>query len=120
MAVPDEIARLVERFERNEQAYLQGRYNETQLRREFVDPFFKALGWDVDNTKGWAEAYKDVIHEDAIRLEQTPLNKLDALWKIGNTLHESVYIHVPQFSGLKFVESAAIDSPLSKKAFHRY
>ena len=24
-------------------------YNETQLRREFVDPFFTMLGWDVDN-----------------------------------------------------------------------
>jgi predicted type IV restriction endonuclease len=30
--------------------YKTGRYNETQLRREFIDPFFTALGWDVDNT----------------------------------------------------------------------
>ncbi|HII06499.1 MAG TPA: N-6 DNA methylase [Methanotrichaceae archaeon] len=68
MAAPQEIADLVERFERNVESYRSGRYNETQLRREFIDPFFKALGWDVDNEKGYAEAYKDVIHEDAIKV----------------------------------------------------
>jgi len=50
MAAPPEIVRLVEAFERNREAYCQGGLNETQLRREFLDPFFKALGWDVDNT----------------------------------------------------------------------
>ena len=38
------IPGLVERFERNVDAYRNGRYNETQLRREFVDPLFCALG----------------------------------------------------------------------------
>jgi hypothetical protein len=40
-------------------------YNETQTRIEFVDPFFTALGWNVANVSGYAEAYKDVVHEDA-------------------------------------------------------
>ena len=68
MPVPDSVVELVERFERNLQAYRSGQYNETQLRREFIDPFFKALGWDVDNEQGYAEAYKDVVHEDAIKV----------------------------------------------------
>ncbi len=68
MSAPKEVLELVERFERNKEAYRSGQYNETQLRREFIDPFFKALGWDVDNEKGYAEAYKDVIHEDAIKI----------------------------------------------------
>ena len=68
MTVPKEISSLIERFDLNLEAYQSGQYNETQLRREFVDPFFKALGWDVDNEKGYAEAYKDVIHEDAIKV----------------------------------------------------
>ena len=42
--------------------------NETQVRRKFVDPFFKALGWDIDNEQGFSEAYKDVIHEDTIEV----------------------------------------------------
>jgi hypothetical protein len=59
---------LFARFEQQLDAYKSGQYNETQLRREFLDPFFKALGWDIDNVQGCAEAYKDVIHEDAIRM----------------------------------------------------
>jgi len=63
-----QISNLVERFERNIEAYRNPAYNETQLRREFVDPFFEALGWDVTNKAGYAEQYKDVIHEDAIKI----------------------------------------------------
>jgi hypothetical protein len=68
MTAPKEILTLVERFDRSREAYLSGEYNETQLRREFLDPFFKALGWDVENTQGYAEPYKDVVHEDAIKI----------------------------------------------------
>lgn len=62
------IADLVELFRTNEAAYKNPAYNETQTRREFIDPFFKALGWDIDNERGYAPAYKDVIHEDAIKV----------------------------------------------------
>ena len=49
MSAPQIIIKLVERFEQNKADYRAGKYNETQLRREFLDPFFEALGWDVDN-----------------------------------------------------------------------
>ncbi len=68
MSVPQELLELVERFNTNREAYRSGQYNETQLRREFIDPFFQLLGWDVNNEKGYAEAYKDVIHEDSIKI----------------------------------------------------
>ncbi len=71
MAAPNEILELVDRFERNKKSYLNSNYNETQLRQEFVNPFFEALGWDVNNVCGKAEAYKDVIHEDAIKIGKT-------------------------------------------------
>jgi hypothetical protein len=71
LAAPKEIVDLVERFESNLASYKSGHYNETQVRREFVDPFFKAMGWDIDNEQGFAEAYKDVIHEDAIKVGAT-------------------------------------------------
>jgi adenine-specific DNA methylase len=71
LAAPKEIVELVDRFENNLASYKSGHYNETQVRREFVDPFFKALGWDVDNEQGFAEAYKDVIHEDAVKVGTT-------------------------------------------------
>lgn len=68
MPAPQEIVELVARFERHHEAYKAGSYNETQLRRDYLDPFFKALGWDMDNTAGYDEAYRDVVHEDAVKI----------------------------------------------------
>ncbi|MDM8566165.1 TaqI-like C-terminal specificity domain-containing protein [Candidatus Halobeggiatoa sp. HSG11] len=68
MNPPDKIKKLVETFDYNLASYKKGPYNETQVRREFIDPLFEELGWDITNKKGYAEAYKDVIHEDAIKI----------------------------------------------------
>src|SRR5713226_2954639 len=68
MSTPSEILKLIERFDRNAEAYHAAGYNEAQVRQEFINPFFKCLGWDMDNEQGYAEAYKDVIHEDAIKV----------------------------------------------------
>ena len=65
MPPPQEIIELAERFEQYNAKYTAPSYNETQVRREFIDLFFKTLGWNVDNTKGHDGRYKDVIHEDA-------------------------------------------------------
>lgn len=62
------IASLVERFEEQKDFYKRSDYNETLTRRDFIDPFFKALGWDIDNEQGYAESYREVIHEDKIKI----------------------------------------------------
>ena len=59
---------LVTRFNEQLPAYKKTDYNETQTRRDFIDPFFKALGWDIDNTLGAAESYREVIHEDKVKV----------------------------------------------------
>jgi type I site-specific restriction endonuclease len=59
---------LVERFGEQIDSYKRSEYNETKTRRDFIDPFFKALNWDVDNSQGYAEAYREVIHEDKIKV----------------------------------------------------
>ncbi len=64
----NEIAELVERFSEQYDSYKKADYNETLTRRDFIDPFFKALGWDIDNKNGYAEAYREVIHEDKVRI----------------------------------------------------
>jgi hypothetical protein len=68
MAAPAEVLELVERFARNLDVYKRGEYKEAQVRVEFIDPFFEALGWDVRNVQGYAEQYKDVVHEDALKV----------------------------------------------------
>ena len=62
------IAELVARFREQYASYKRPDYNETQVRRDFIDPFFKALGWDIDNSAGNAEAYREVIHEDRVKV----------------------------------------------------
>jgi len=84
MSAPPEILQLVDRFDRNLDAYRSGEYNETQLRREFLDPFFTALGWDVENKQGYAGAYKHVIHEDAIKVGGAT-KAPDYCFRIGGT-----------------------------------
>jgi len=64
----DKIEALVTRFEEQYQSYKHSDYNETLTRRDFIDPFFKALGWDIDNKAGYAEAYREVIHEDRVKV----------------------------------------------------
>ena len=51
---PPIILDLVKKFERNILEYRNPKYNETQIRIEFVNPFWKELGWDVDNEKGYS------------------------------------------------------------------
>jgi hypothetical protein len=61
------ISDLVDRFNQHRDAYRAGTYNETQARRDFIDPLFECLGWDVSNTAGLSEAYRDVIQEYSLR-----------------------------------------------------
>ncbi|MEN6518949.1 MAG: DNA methyltransferase [Methanospirillum sp.] len=81
-AIPEGIRTLVQSFEFHEAAYKRGQFNETQLRREFIDPFFKALGWDIDNNQRYSELYKDVIHEDPIRIRGST-EFIDYSFRIG-------------------------------------
>src|ERR1035437_5931404 len=62
------ISELVERFDDQFTSYKKADYNETLTRRDFIDPFFKALGWDIDNHERYAEAYREVIHEDKVKV----------------------------------------------------
>jgi type I restriction-modification system DNA methylase subunit/predicted type IV restriction endonuclease len=64
----DAVEDLVQRFARNRDEYTRADYKEERVRVEFIDPFFEALGWDVRNVQGYAEPYKDVVHEDAIKV----------------------------------------------------
>ncbi len=69
MTAPEIVVRLVEKFTQNREAYRSGKYNEAQLRLEFIDPFFEALGWDVYNKKGYAPDYRDVVIEESLEIE---------------------------------------------------
>jgi len=65
---PEIIKKLVNKFDHNLAAYKSSDYKEEQLKQEFINPFFKALGWDVDNESDAAPQYRDVIFEDSIKV----------------------------------------------------
>jgi len=71
LSAKEKIGQLVHRFEEQFESYKNPDYNETLTRRDFIDPFFKALGWDIDNEAGYAEAYREVIHEDKLKVSGT-------------------------------------------------
>lgn len=68
MSAPDAVLKLCETFAEHRQHFRSGNYNEFQLRKQFLDPLFEALGWDMANSQGLAPQYRDVIHEDAIKI----------------------------------------------------
>jgi len=86
MTAPKDIKGLIERFQENRDVYCSTQYNEAQARIEFIDPFFKALGWDMTNEKGYAEAYKEVIHEDAIKVGRATLGFEETLWQAAGNM----------------------------------
>ncbi len=51
-SVPSRVVELIETFDRDIEAYYSQQYNEIRLCREFIDPFFEELGWDVTNKAG--------------------------------------------------------------------
>lgn len=85
MPIPARLLALVDTFGRNLESYLDPDYKETELRREFLDPLFAALGWDIDNTAGYAEAYKDVIHEETLKVSGVAATAPDYSFRIGGT-----------------------------------
>ena len=84
MPVPDIVRQLVQRFEEHQDAYHSPSYNEAQLRQEFLNPFFEAMGWDVANKKDYAVQYREVIHEDSIHIKGSPNAKApDYAFRLG-------------------------------------
>ena len=66
---PKELLELIEHYETNRANFRKNTYNETQTRIELIDPLFKLVGWDMSNRQGYSDEYKEVIHEDRVRVE---------------------------------------------------
>ncbi len=48
----DQLQKLIRKFEGDKAHYLSKDYPEAQVRLDFINPFLKAVGWDVDNEQG--------------------------------------------------------------------
>ncbi|MGP2655445.1 Eco57I restriction-modification methylase domain-containing protein [Malaciobacter sp. WC5094] len=61
------INELIKKYDENKEYYQTSQYNETQLRTDFLDPFFELLGWDIRNTNGKATNEREVLLEEGIK-----------------------------------------------------
>jgi len=74
------IEKLVRRFESDRSYFLSKSYSEAQARVDFITPFFKALGWDVENEAGLPHHQREVIVE---RGESETTGRPDYNFRIG-------------------------------------
>ncbi|MDO5580205.1 MAG: TaqI-like C-terminal specificity domain-containing protein [Planctomycetia bacterium] len=69
MQAPQIIKDLVYKFKQNLEQYKSNQYKETETRVHFLNPFWEALGWDIQNRAGKSLEDCDVVHEDSIKTE---------------------------------------------------
>lgn len=62
------IKELIEKFKSNYHQFHADNYNEAQTRQDFINPFFELLGWDISNKQGLSQTYREVIHEDKVKV----------------------------------------------------
>jgi len=70
-----QIKDLVEKYHSNRETYLKANYNETQLRTDFLDPFFELLGWDIKNNEGKPTNEREVLVEEGLKEDATANTK---------------------------------------------
>lgn len=65
--IKNRIHALIEKYEANKDFYRTSRFNETQVRTEFLDPLFEILGWDIRNSAGKNTNEREVLLEEPLK-----------------------------------------------------
>lgn len=69
------IHKLVEKYEANRDFYRTSKFNETQVRNEFLDPLFESLGWDIRNISGKSTNEREVLLEESLKADAVTHSK---------------------------------------------
>lgn len=69
------VKELVTKYHSDRKTYLKPSYNETQLRTDFLDPFFELLGWDIKNSEGKPTNEREVLVEEGLKADATANTK---------------------------------------------
>lgn len=89
VAARNQLRTLVSIYNSNFDQYQQATYNETQVRVDFVNPFFQLLGWDVLNEAGLPQHLREVTHEATVLVEENGAHrskKPDYSFKVGTEI----------------------------------
>lgn len=69
------ISSLVKKYSDGLGEYQNQKYNETQLRNDFLDPFFELLGWDIRNIASKPTNEREVLVEEGLKVDVTSNTK---------------------------------------------
>ncbi len=73
--IKNTVHALVEKYKSNRDFYRTSNFNETQVRNEFLDPLFEALGWDIRNISGKRTNEREVLLEESLKANATTHSK---------------------------------------------
>jgi len=82
----EQLSNLIRLYRQDIEQFEHINYNETQVRVDFVNPFFQILGWDVLNENGLPQHLREVTHEATVIVEEDGTSrskKPDYSFKIG-------------------------------------
>jgi type I restriction-modification system DNA methylase subunit len=78
----EELTRLTTAFHKGLPSYREEGYDESALRNDFLTPFWRALGWDVENKEGLAQSLREVQIESRVHIEGRK-KRADYLFRTG-------------------------------------
>lgn len=65
--IKNKIHNLVAKYEANRDFYRTSKFNETEVRNQFLDPLFEILGWDIRNISGRNTNEREVLLEESLK-----------------------------------------------------
>jgi predicted type IV restriction endonuclease len=80
----DKIIALVQSYtqQRDQLRRSRSSFSEADTRTNFIDPFFAALGWDVNNEKALHQTLREVVRETQVAVDANT-KKPDYVFKLG-------------------------------------
>ncbi len=97
------VQKLEQKFDANKKYYLSSKYHEDDVRRDFIDPLFETLGWDILNNKQVLLYQQDSVPEARLSIFGYP-KRIDYSQRIDDRF-------------VFFIEAKAADKDLSDKDY---
>ncbi|MDR2717363.1 MAG: hypothetical protein LBB89_04775, partial [Treponema sp.] len=117
------VQKLIEDFEKNEREYMSKSFQETETLNRFIDPFFTALGWELNQT-GIATKFLDV-HREFKQRDNSATKKPDYAFRVkeGAKYHEKFFVeakaphvdlkgNIPVFQAKRYAFSSHGKTPI--------
>jgi len=93
----DQIQNLTERFCQKRESDQLTDYNEAETRIDFINPFFSALGWDIENKQKLPESYREVVYEDRLKIDNAPYKHPDYSFRAKSLARKTLLVGCENF-----------------------